>query len=93
MHAGGIASKLYLLLSSDFMELGQINRFRNLRFYSSKIDWKKLRPMILKRIKNRVEDYPVKAMIPMAEDVLEARQLLRVGIYTLMKYVPIKSCK
>lgn len=49
--------------------------------------------MILKRIRNRVGDYPVKAMIPMAEDVLEARQLLRFGIYTLMKYVPIKSCK
>ncbi|XP_028552982.1 APO protein 4, mitochondrial isoform X2 [Dendrobium catenatum] len=75
------------------MAFGQMNRVMNLRFYSSKVDWKRLRPMILKRIRNRAGDYPVKSMIPVAEDVLEARQLLGVGISVLLKFIPIKSCK
>lgn len=82
-----------MLFSLGIMAFGHINRVMNPRFYSSKVDWKRLRPMILKRIRNRAGDYPVKSMIPVAEDVLEARQLLRLGISVLRKFIPIKSCK
>ncbi|XP_017241942.1 APO protein 4, mitochondrial [Daucus carota subsp. sativus] len=67
------------------------------RMYSGhprkKADLKKLRPMIVERIKNRAKDYPIKAMIPVAEDVLKARVLLIQGVSTLLNFVPVWTCK
>ncbi|KAI3884092.1 hypothetical protein MKX03_027874 [Papaver bracteatum] len=63
------------------------------RCYSSKLDWNKLRPMILKRIEKRANDYPVKSMIPVAEDVIINRARLFEGVSTLLRHYPIKACK
>ncbi|KAL4361046.1 hypothetical protein GQ457_04G023590 [Hibiscus cannabinus] len=63
------------------------------RSYSSKIDLKKLRPMIFKRIENRAKDYPVPGMSPVAEGVIKARELLFQGGFTLLKLFPIVACK
>lgn len=65
----------------------------HLRQYGSKVDWNKLRPMILKRIRNRAKDYPVMRMTPIAQDVLKSRETLAEGISTLLKFIPVKSCK
>ncbi|XP_020276816.1 APO protein 4, mitochondrial-like [Asparagus officinalis] len=65
----------------------------HLRYYRSNVDWKRLRPMILKRINNRVNDYPLKSMTPVANDVLESQKLLIQGVSTLLKVIPAKSCK
>ncbi|XP_059651928.1 APO protein 4, mitochondrial [Cornus florida] len=61
--------------------------------WDSKVDLKKLRPMILKRIEDRAKDYPVKAMVPVALDVLKARTLLIRGVSTLLKGFPIWACR
>ncbi|XP_004287928.1 PREDICTED: APO protein 4, mitochondrial [Fragaria vesca subsp. vesca] len=64
------------------------------RYYSSKkVDLKKMRPMILKRIQDRAKDYPVHRMIPVAEEVLNSRRLLIQGVSTLLKAVPVVACK
>jgi hypothetical protein len=57
------------------------------------LDWKQLRPMILKRIKNRAKEYPIKRMIPVAEEVVKAREIVTKGVSTLLQVVPIHSCK
>jgi len=65
------------------------------RWYSknSVEDWNKLRPMIKKRIENRAKHYPVKAMIPVAKQVLQARSALIDGVFALLKVVPVVTCK
>ncbi|GFP93683.1 apo protein 4 mitochondrial [Phtheirospermum japonicum] len=68
-----------------------INGFR---FYSNKsLDLKNLRPMILKRIEERSKEYPVKGMLPVAHEVLQARNALYDGVSTLIQHVPVWSCK
>lgn len=57
------------------------------------MDMKKLRPMIIKRIENRAKDYPIRAMVPVAEDVLKARDFLFKGVSTLLQVIPVFSCK
>jgi hypothetical protein len=63
------------------------------RYSSSRVDWKQLRPMILKRIKSRSKEYPIKRMIPVAEEVVRAREIVTEGVSMLLKVVPVHSCK
>jgi len=49
--------------------------------------------VIFKRINNRAKDYPLKNMIPVAYNVLEARKLLIQGVSTLLRTIPVMSCK
>ncbi|XP_050206254.1 APO protein 4, mitochondrial [Mercurialis annua] len=65
----------------------------NFRFYSSKVDLKKMRSMILKRIENRAKDYPVKDLVPVANDVLKARMTLIQSLSVLIQVVPVVACK
>ncbi|KAF5481423.1 hypothetical protein F2P56_002073 [Juglans regia] len=63
------------------------------RLYRSKVDLSKLRPMILKRIESRAKEYPVRGMVPVAQEVLKARSVLFHGVSTLLKVFPIMACK
>ncbi|QCE09564.1 APO protein 4, mitochondrial isoform X1 [Vigna unguiculata] len=63
------------------------------RFYGTKVDLRKLRPMILKRIDNRAQSYPVRAMVPVANEVLQARNVLIHGVSTLLNFLPLMACK
>lgn len=63
------------------------------RLYSSKLDLKKLRPMILKRIQDRAKDYPIRELVPLAEQVLHSRSVLIQGVSTLLKVFPVQACK
>ncbi|KAL0323102.1 UNVERIFIED_CONTAM: APO protein 4, mitochondrial [Sesamum angustifolium] len=71
--------------------------FGGIRFYSTRskpeVDLKKLRPMILKRIEERAKEYPVKGMLTVAREVLQARTALYDGVSTLSQRIPIWACK
>lgn len=84
-----LRKKLWQIHVGDFVSSYVVHS----RFYRSKVDFKRLRPMILERIRNRAEDYPVKAMIPVAYEVLRARRLLIQGVSTLMQIYPVLACK
>ncbi|KAL6521970.1 hypothetical protein OROMI_031847 [Orobanche minor] len=80
----------WLQNSSSNLEL----MFSGNRFYNTKsLDLKKLRPMILKRIEERSKEYPVKCMLSVANEVLQARSALYDGVSTLIQHVPVWSCK
>lgn len=49
--------------------------------------------MIQKRIKERAKDYPVRDMVPVAYDVLDARKRLIKGVTALLKVIPLKACR
>ncbi|KAG9160184.1 hypothetical protein Leryth_023210 [Lithospermum erythrorhizon] len=57
------------------------------------LDWKKLRPMIVSRIENRAKEYPVKPIVPVAQQVLKARSVLYRGISLLLQHIPISTCR
>ncbi|CAL5014750.1 unnamed protein product [Urochloa decumbens] len=63
------------------------------RYSSGRVDWKQLQPMILKRIKSRSKEYPIKRMIPVAQEVVRAREIVTEGVSTLLRVVPVHSCK
>ncbi|CAL0321841.1 unnamed protein product [Lupinus luteus] len=63
------------------------------RFYGTKVDLRKLRPMILDRIEKRAHAYPVRSMVPVAKEVLLARNAHINGVSTLLNYIPIMACK
>ncbi|KAL5999414.1 hypothetical protein ACLOJK_037699 [Asimina triloba] len=49
--------------------------------------------MIHERIRNRAKDYPIRDMVPVAYDVLKAREVLREGVSALLRTIPIQACK
>ncbi|TQD87568.1 hypothetical protein C1H46_026867 [Malus baccata] len=63
------------------------------RYYNSKMDLRKLKTMIQKRIQNWAKGYPVPAMVPVAEEVLDSRRLVMQGVSTLLKMIPVLACK
>ncbi|AES67272.1 putative APO domain-containing protein [Medicago truncatula] len=76
-----------------YQKLGQSCFGNRGRFYATKVDLRKLRPMILKRIERRSQLYPVRAMIPVANEVLLARNVLIHGVSTLINSFPLMACK
>ncbi|XP_028807433.1 APO protein 4, mitochondrial isoform X3 [Neltuma alba] len=63
------------------------------RLCTTKVDLKKLRPMIYERIEKRANEYPVRAMVPVAVEVLKARNVLIQGVSALLQSFPVMACK
>lgn len=63
------------------------------RYYSSKVDFKRIRPMIQKRIQSRAMEYPINDMIPVAQEALRQRSMLIQGVSSLLKVQPVAACK
>ncbi|KAG4968698.1 hypothetical protein JHK87_034349 [Glycine soja] len=62
------------------------------RLYATKMDLRKPRPMILKRIEKRAQTYPVRGMVPVANEVLQARNDLIHGGHLIQTCWGYKHC-
>ncbi|KAL9227932.1 hypothetical protein vseg_003564 [Gypsophila vaccaria] len=78
-------------INNDRHEL--CTRWYDAKNMSKKKDWNKLRPMIKKRIENRADFYPINAMVPLAQHVLLARSRVIHGVDTLLRALPVLTCK
>ncbi|CAI8592748.1 unnamed protein product [Vicia faba] len=67
--------------------------FWNYLLLYEKVDLSKLQPMILKRNEKRSQLYPVRAMVPVANEVLLARNVLTHGVPTLFNSFILMACK
>ncbi|KAJ0264672.1 APO protein 4 [Hirschfeldia incana] len=56
-------------------------------------DLRRIRPMIQRRIENRAKDYPIQDIVPVAKDILQARQKLLTNVTVLLKAFPVLRCK
>ncbi|KAL2340222.1 hypothetical protein Fmac_008162 [Flemingia macrophylla] len=63
------------------------------RLYSTKMDLRKLRSMILKRIEKRAQLYPVRAIILVAKELLQARNIFIYSVSTLLNFLTLMACK
>uniref|UniRef100_A0A7N0VCB2 APO domain-containing protein n=1 Tax=Kalanchoe fedtschenkoi TaxID=63787 RepID=A0A7N0VCB2_KALFE len=81
------------LLRAAFMVRTASGYLMYSRPYCKKVDFKKLRPMILKRIEDRAKHYPIRRMIPVAEDVLKSRAAVIHGVSVLLKVFSVMTCK
>ncbi|XP_060968262.1 APO protein 4, mitochondrial [Cannabis sativa] len=82
--SSNVCSKINILLWEEFQWRSYNTAKKNL------VD---IRPMIQKRIESRAKDYPIRGMIPVAEEVLNSRRVLIQGVSALLKVIPIVSCK
>ncbi|KAL8477566.1 hypothetical protein ACS0TY_029747 [Phlomoides rotata] len=87
--------RIFKLWRNDSLLLEEM--LKGLRNYSTRskqrVDLRKLRPMILKRIEERAKDYPFKPMLPVAREVLQARNTLYDGVSTLIHHIPVWTCR
>lgn len=87
-------SNWYKILNGALLANIEIDKLGT-RWYAShkKVDWDKLRPMIKQRIEKRARGYPIRSMIPVAEEILQARSIVIHGVSALLKMLPVVACK
>uniref|UniRef100_A0A1J3GYT0 APO protein 4, mitochondrial n=1 Tax=Noccaea caerulescens TaxID=107243 RepID=A0A1J3GYT0_NOCCA len=56
-------------------------------------DLRRIRPMIQRRIENRAKEYPIRDIVPVAEEILKARNNLLSNVTVLLKLFPVLTCK